>query len=113
MGSENTHVGPADHVDGGEVHGHEGRVLDNLVGQVDAKGIAGETEAEAHCAVLAAERLVRLEVEHLSALAEVGLYRNGLDVVLAVLDEPAVRLRAAVLEEARGKPAGREGPRCQ
>lgn len=95
------------------MHGHEGRVLDDLVGQVDAKGIAGETEAEAHGAVLAAERLVRLEVEHLSALAEVGLYRDGLDVVLAVLDEPAVRLRAAVLEEARGKPAGREGARRQ
>ena len=87
------------------MHLHERRVLDNLVGKVDAERVAREAEAEPHCAVLPPEGDVGVEVEHGAVLAQVRLVRDGLDVVLAVFDEAAVRERSAVLEEAAGEPA--------
>ena len=100
-----THIGPTDHVDGGEMHGHECRVLDNLIGQVDAESVAREPAAESHRAVLAAKGNVRVEVKDSAVLPKVGLMGDCFDVILAVLDEAAVRERSAVLEEAAGEPA--------
>ena len=80
------------------MHGHERGVLDYLIGQVDPEGVSREAAAEPHGAVLAAERDVRVDVEDRAVLAEVGLACDRLNVVLAVLDEPAVGQRSAVLQ---------------
>ena len=85
-----THVRPADHIDGREMHSHEGRMFDDLVWEVDAEGITGKTEAEAEGTILAAESDVGVEVEHCALHAQVSLVGHGFDVVLAMLHEATV-----------------------
>ena len=104
--TDRAYVGPADHVDCGKMHGQKGGMLDHLIGQVNAEGVARQTETEPHGAVFPAESDVRVEVEHRPVLTEIGFVGDCLDVILAVFDESAVSQRAAVLEESRGKPGG-------